>query len=224
MDTSLIQSIVNNTVIPILNFSYNTIYPNYAVGIILLTILVKVALFPLSRKLFQSLKKMQVAQPKLKKIREQYKDNTQKMEEEIIKLYRDNSINPMGGCLPFLIQLPILFALFYTMSSSVFKEMITQPGVFPGLSQFWLPNLAEPDHFYILPIVIGLSIFLGQKLAPASMDKTQQKVAHIMPAILVVICFKMPAGVLLYWAVSQIISTVQQILIMKPVKFNGQKN
>ncbi|MBT5856015.1 membrane protein insertase YidC [bacterium] len=202
--------------IPFLTYSYNSIYPNYAIAIILLTIVIKAALYPLTKKQFDSMKKMQVLQPQFKELKVKYKKDPQRIQQETIKLYKENNVNPLGGCLPLIIQLPFLFALFYTMSSDAFNALITAPGVFPGLTTFWLPNLADPDHSYILPVLIGVSTFLSQKFS--TVDAQQQKIMMFMPAIMVVICVKMPAGVLLYWAVSQIIGTAQQYFIMNPKK------
>ena len=136
----------------------------------------------------------------------------------MISLYKETGINPLGGCLPMLIQLPFLFALFYAMGSDKFNLLISQEGVFPGLSTFWLPNLSQSDHLFILPIVIGLSTYYSQKLTPMSSDSPQTKIMGFLPIFMVVICIKMPAGVLLYWASSQIISTIQQLSIVKTRK------
>ncbi len=210
--------------IPFLTFSYNSLYPNYAIAIILLTIVIKLALFPLTHKQFLSMKNMQKIQPKMKEIREKYKKDPQKLQQEMMSLYKTSGINPLSGCLPMLVQLPFLFALFYTMSSDKFKVLISQEGVFPGFTNFWLPNLSQPDHLFILPIVIGVATYLSQKATPMSGDKNQQKIMMFFPVIMVVICFKMPAGVLLYWAASQIISTMQQLIIMKPQKEGALSN
>ena len=129
-----------------------------------------------------------------------------------MKIYKEHKINPAGGCLPMLIQLPFLFALFYTMNGDSFSQLISQGNVFPGLTSFWLSNLSLPDNFYILPVIIGLATYYGQKMSTT--DPNQQKILMFMPFLMVIISFKMPAGVLLYWAISQIISSGQQILIM----------
>tara|TARA_A100001015_G_scaffold317581_1_gene434964 strand:+ start:697 stop:1362 length:666 start_codon:yes stop_codon:yes gene_type:complete len=213
-----IDFLIDNMMLPFLKFSYATIFPNYAVGIILLTIIIKLALYPLTQKQFQSMKAMQTLQPKMKELREKYKKNPQKLQQEMLKMYQETGINPLGGCLPMLVQLPFLFALFYTMNSDKFNVLISEEGVFPGLFSFWLPNLSQPDHLYILPIIIGLATYYSQKLMPVQENSPQTKIMAFLPAFMVVICFKMPAGVLLYWASSQIISAVQQVSIMKSNK------
>ena len=198
--------------IPFLSYAYHHIYPNFGIGIILLTIIVKIILYPLTKQQFESMKKMQSMMPTFKKLKEKHKNNPQQLQIETMKIYKENKINPLGGCLPMLIQLPFLFALFYTMNGKSFENLISQGDVFPGFTSFWLADLSQPDSLFILPIVIGVSTYLGQKMA--STDPNQQKILMFMPFLMVIISFKMPAGVLLYWAISQIISSAQQILIM----------
>jgi len=209
-----IDFLIENFMIPFLKFSYHNIYANYAIGIILLTIIIKVILYPLTHKQFTSMKQMQVLQPKFKALKEKHKKNPQKLQQEMVGLYKEHGVNPLSGCLPMVVQLPFLFALFYTMTSDSFKALLSESNVFPGLTSFWLPNLTQPDTLFILPAIIGVSTYLSQKHSPSA-DPNQQKIMQFMPILMVVICFKMPAGVLLYWASSQIISTFQQMHIMK---------
>ena len=171
-----IDFLIDNMMLPFLKFSYASIFPNYAIGIILLTILIKVLLYPLTQKQFHSMKAMQKLQPKMKELREKHKKDPQKLQQEMLSLYKETGINPLGGCLPMLVQLPFLFALFYTMSSDKFKVLISEEGVFPGLFSFWLPNLSEPDNLFILPIVIGIATYTSQKLTPMTTDSPQTKV------------------------------------------------
>ena len=206
-----ITFLMDSMMLPFLNFSYQNIYPNFGIGIILLTIAIKLVLYPLTKQQFDSMKKMQSLMPEMKKLKEKYKDDPQKLQLETMKMYKENKINPLGGCLPMLIQLPFLFALFYTMNSDSFATLISQNNVFPGFTSFWLPDLSQRDHLYILPIVIGVATYLGQKMA--TIDANQQKIMVFMPVIMVAVSFQMPAGVLLYWAVSQIISSVQQVMV-----------
>ena len=208
-----ITYLTDSVMIPFLQFSYQNIYPNFGLGIIILTIIVKLVLYPLTKQQFESMKKMQEMMPTFKKLREKHKDNPQQLQMETMKIYKEHKINPLGGCLPMFVQLPFLFALFYTMNGASFEALISQNNVFPGLTSFWLSNLSQPDSLFILPVIIGLSTYLGQKMS--TVDASQQKILMFMPVLMVVISFKMPAGVLLYWAISQIISSGQQILIMK---------
>ena len=115
--------------LPFLNFSYHNIYPNFGFGIIILTIIVKLLLYPLTKQQFESMKRMQEMMPTFKKIREKHKDNPQKLQQETMKIYKEHKINPLGGCLPMLIQLPFLFALFYTMNSENFATLISSGNI-----------------------------------------------------------------------------------------------
>ena len=172
--------------------------------------------FPLTNKQFKSLRQMGVLQPRFQKLKEKHKNDPKKLQEETMKLYKETGINPLGGCLPMLLQLPFLLAIFYATKGDKFISMLSGENVFPGLTNFWLPNLAEPDHLFILPILIGVLTYLGQKFMPTnSSSKQQQQIMLIMPFFLVAICLKMPAGVLIYWVVSQLFSTIQQVIIMK---------
>ena len=214
-----ITYLMDSIMIPFLNFSYHNIFPNFGVGIIILTIIIKLLLYPLTKQQFESMKKMQSMMPEMKKLKEKYKNDPQALQLETMKMYKENKINPLGGCLPMLIQLPFLFALFYTMNSDTFANLISQTNVFPGFTTFWIPDLSQRDNLYILPFVIGLATYLGQKMS--TIDPSQQKIMMFMPVIMVAVSFQMPAGVLLYWAVSQIISSAQQALAFSNSENNG---
>ena len=215
----MFDSIINSVMIPFLQFSYNTIMPNYGVAILLLTALTKVVFYPLTQKQFKSMRDMKVIQPKLKELQKKHKDDPKKLQQEMIGLYKKHQVNPLSGCLPMLVQLPIFFAIFYTINSATFKDLLVQPGINPGFLPFWITNLAIPDPWFLLPILVGLSTWWSQKLMMT--DPAQQKIMMIMPVVMTFICFKMPAGVLLYWASSQIISTVQQVLITQKLDQKG---
>ena len=163
-----IDFLIENIMIPFLKFSYQNIYGNYAIAIILLTIVIKLILYPLTHKQFTSMKKMQVLQPQFKALKEKFKKNPQKLQQEMISLYKEHGVNPLSGCLPMLVQLPFLFALFYTMTSDSFKSLLSDTTVFPGLTAIWLPNLTEPDSLFILPIIIGVATYLSQKHSPST--------------------------------------------------------
>jgi YidC/Oxa1 family membrane protein insertase len=211
-----ITYLVDNIMLPFLNFSYTNIFPNYGFAIILLTILIKLAFYPLTHKQFHAMKIMQKIQPKIKEVQAKHKKEPEKLQKEMLNIWKEHKVNPLSGCLPLLIQLPFLFALFYTMNSEAFRVLISQEGVNSGLFSFWLPNLGLPDTTYLLPIIIALTTYLSQKL---SMNKDsagpQATMMMVMPFVIFVICLKLPAGVLLYWAASQIISSAQQMIIMK---------
>jgi YidC/Oxa1 family membrane protein insertase len=209
-----IDYLITNLTIPFLQFAYDTVYPNYGVAIILLTLVVKAAFYPLSHKQFVSMKKTQILQPELKKIQEKFKGQPEKLRLEMMKLWKEHKVNPLGGCLPALIQMPFFIAIFYTVKSETFQAILDDPMVFEGLFPMWLSNLTQPDATMIMPILIGVLTHFGQQLM------TQGQVdpplfMKFMPFIMVGVCFSMPSGVLIYWAVSQAVSNIQQYFVMK---------
>lgn len=205
--------LAENTMLPFLSFSYAYIFPNFGVAIILLTILVKIIFWPLNTKQYKAMKMQKMIQPELKKLQEKYKGQPDKLNKEMMKLWKDNNANPFTGCLPMLVQIPFFFAIFYAMKSPKFNALIAQPNTDPGLFSFWLPNLAQPDHFFILPVIIGLTLYWSQKISIT--DPKQARMFMLLPFVMVFICLKMPAGLLLYWAVSQALSVAQQLYILK---------
>ncbi len=208
-----IDYLISNMMIPFLQFSYHTIYPNYGVAILVLTLVVKVAFFPLSQKQFESMRKTQAIQPELKRVQEKFKDQPEKQRQEMMKLWKEHKVNPFGGCLPALIQMPFFIAIFYTIKSAAFQAILDTQGIFPGLFHFWLVDLTKSDTTMILPISIGVLTYVGQRM----MTKGQEMpmFMKMMPVIMVAVCFTMPAGVLLYWVASQLISNIQQYFIFK---------
>lgn len=208
-----IDYLIHTLMIPFLTFSHDTIFPNYGVSIILLTLVIRAAFYPLTKKQFQSMKVTQKIQPEMKKIQEKFKGQPEKLQKEMMKLYRENNANPLGGCLPALVQLPFFIAVFYTIKSEAFTTLITQPGINPGFLSFWIPDLAQPDATYILPILVGLTSYLSQKMM--TIDPKQAAMFIFMPFFMFFICLKMPGGVLLYWATSQGLSVAQQYYFLK---------
>ncbi len=191
---------------------------NYGWAIILLTILIRGILWWPTQKSLTSMKKMQTAmnqmQPRLKTLKEIYKNNPQKLNEETMKLYREYQINPMGGCLPMLLQMPIFIALYATLSSAVELK---------GAKFIWIwQDLSVKDPMYILPIAMGVTMFIQQKMStpPAATEEAaaqQKMMLYLMPILLTVFSFMWPSGLLLYWVVSNILSIGQQIFINRKV-------
>ncbi|MEW6517202.1 MAG: membrane protein insertase YidC [candidate division FCPU426 bacterium] len=197
----------------LLKFFYS-ITKNYGFAIILLTILIRVILWWPTQKSYSSMKKMQTAmnkmQPRLKTLKEIYKNEPAKLNEETMKLYREYQINPMGGCLPMLLQMPVFFALYSTLVSSV--ELKGAPFIW-----FW-KDLSLKDPYYVLPLLMGISMFIQQKMStpPAATPEAaaqQKMMLYFMPAMLTFFAFVWPSGLLLYWVVSNILSIGQQLLI-----------
>ena len=213
---------IETLIIPFLEFSY-TIIPNVGIGIIALTLLLKAAFFTVSKKQFVSMKKMQELQPKLKKIQDKFK-GTPQLQTEMMNLYRKEKVNPLGGCLPMLIQMPFFFMLYFAMVSEPFKAFIGQETIYEGFFPLWIDNLSASDPIYLLPLLIGLSTYLTQKLSPTTPGASQtiqKQMTIIFPFIMTFICLKVPSGVLLFWATNQIATGLQQYIIQKDLNFSG---
>jgi len=180
---------------------------NYGVAIIILTIIVRIVLFPLTYKGMKSMKRMQQLSPRMKKLQAKYKNNKEKLNKEMMGLYRKNRVNPLGGCLPMLLQLPVFFALYSSLSSAV--ELRHAPFI------LWISDLSQPDGLGITPLLMGASMYFQQKLTPqtAMMDSTQAKVMQMLPFIFTIFTFTFPSGLTLYWVTSNILSIAQQQII-----------
>ena len=147
-------------------------FDNYGLAIIMLTILIKLCLYPLTVKQVKSMKGMQDLQPKMKKLQEKYKGNPQLMQQELGKLYQEAGVNPMAGCLPLLVQMPILMAMFYALRDTSYQG---------DPSFLWLPTLSEPDPYYILPVLSALTTFLTQKQTTSEMNQQMKIMMFVMP-------------------------------------------
>lgn len=188
-------------------------FPSYALAIIMISILIKIILYPLMQKQMKSTMNMQEVQPKLEYLQKKYKNNPEKMNEEVMKLYKEYDINPMAGCLPLLIQMPILIGLFAALRQYDFQPL-------EHAAFFWIPNLGEKDPFFILPVLVALTMFLQQKISMATTpsaaeNPTMKTMLYVMPAMMLFVCWSMPAGLCLYWAFFSILSIVQQFFMNK---------
>ncbi len=193
----------------LLTFFYS-VFKNYGVAIILLTVVVRIVLFPFTYKSMKSMKEMQKVQPLMMELREKYKNDKEKLNQEVMRLYQSHKINPLGGCLPLLLQLPVFIALYKALYVAI--ELRHSPFI------FWIKDLSEMDPYYVTPIIMGASYFVQQKLTPTSMDPTQQKIMLLMPIIFTVIFLNLPAGLVLYFFVSNLLSIAQQLYMNKFVK------
>ncbi|WP_293729463.1 membrane protein insertase YidC [uncultured Actinobacillus sp.] len=187
---------------------------NWGLAIIGVTLVVKAILYPLTKAQYTSMAKMRMLQPKLQEMRERFGDDRQRMSQEMMKLYKEEKVNPLGGCLPLLIQMPIFIALYWTFMEAV--ELRHAP--FFG----WIQDLSAQDPYYILPLLMGGSMFLLQKMSPTPVaDPVQQKVMNFMPVIFTVFFLWFPAGLVLYWLVSNLITIIQQQLIYRGLEKKG---
>ncbi len=197
-----------NLIVRILLWMHDVLNIGYGWVLIIFGLLVRVLLWPLNQKAMRSSMAMQAIQPELKAVQERYKQDPQRMQQEVMKLYKEHGVNPLGGCLPMLIPMPVLFALFF-----VFRETIE----FRGVPFLWLPDLSRPDPLYIIPIVMGLSMFGVSKIGQMGVPPNPQAkmLLYVMPAFLTFIFLKLSAGLNLYYAVSNIASIPQQWMIAK---------
>lgn len=180
---------------------------NWGVSIILLTVLIKLVFFPLSAASYRSMAKMRLLAPKLEKIKQQYSDDREKLNHAMMDLYKTEKINPLGGCLPMLIQIPVFIALYWAILSSV--ELRHAP--FFG----WITDLSATDPYYVLPLIMGISMLVQSKLNPLPPDPLQAKLMQIMPIVFSVVFFFFPAGLVLYSVVNNILSIAQQWYITR---------
>lgn len=179
---------------------------NFGVSIIIVTILIKIMLLPLTLKQDKSMKEMKKIQPELEKIKEKYANDKQMLNIKTMELYKEHKVNPLGGCLPLLLQLPILFALFGVLRN----------GIIPKDSSFLWLKLSVPDPFYVLPVLNGAVSFFQQKLMGSADSNPQMKnMMYIFPIMMIMFSLKMPSGLQLYWLTSSILAVVQQYFIMK---------
>jgi len=179
---------------------------NYGVAIILLTILVRLLFYPLTLKSQRSMKAMQKLQPQINALKEKHKDNPSKMQQEQMALFKTHKVNPMGGCLPMLVQLPVFIALYAVLGNSI--ELFQAP--FFG----WIQDLSSKDPFYIYPVLMGVSMFIQQKLTPAvGMDPAQQKVMMFMPVLFSFMMVNLPSGLTMYIFVSTLLGIIQQVMM-----------
>lgn len=177
---------------------------NWGWAIIFLTVLIKLVFFPLSAASYKSMAKMKNLQPRLKTLKERYGDDKQKFQQEMMKIYKEEKINPLGGCLPILIQIPVFIALYWVLLESVELRQA---------EWFWLADLSVKDPYFILPILMGASMFIQQRLNPTPMDDIQQKVMMALPLVFTVFFLFFPAGLVLYWVVNNVLSIAQQWFI-----------
>lgn len=187
---------------------------NWGLSIIAVTVIIKSLLYPLTKKQYVSMAKMRMIQPKLLALRERYGDDRQKMSQAMMKLYKDEKVNPLGGCLPMLLQLPIFLALYWVLLESV--ELRHAP------LMLWIDDLSAKDPYFILPLLMGASMWFMQKLQPTpATDPMQQKILQYMPVIFTVFFLWFPSGLVLYWLVNNLITIAQMQWIYRGLEKNG---
>jgi YidC/Oxa1 family membrane protein insertase len=186
---------------------------NWGIAIILLTVAVKIVLYPLTLQSTKQMVAMQRLQPKIEALQKKHKDEPEKLQKEIMDLYRTEGVNPLGGCLPMLLQIPIFLALFFALNNPAFKVVLAAAG---SKAQFlWITSLSKPDPLYILVVLIGLSTYWTTMTMPGGVSKQQKGMLFFMPGFIAVISLSFPAGVQLYWVVQNLLTVAQQVYITR---------
>ena len=188
---------------------------NWGVAIILLTVIIKALFYPLSAASYRSMAKMRVVAPKMQKLKDQYGDDRQRMQQAMMELYKTEQINPLGGCMPIVIQIPVFIALYWVLLASV--ELRQAPFM------LWIDDLAAPDPWFILPILMAITMWVQTMLNPEPPDPVQAKVMKIMPIVFSVFFFFFPAGLVLYWLVNNVLSIAQQWWITRAMEREAAK-
>jgi YidC/Oxa1 family membrane protein insertase len=186
-----------------------TLLGNWGWTIVVLTILIKAAFYPLSAASYRSMAKMKLVAPRLQALKEKFGDDRQKLNTAMMEMYRTEKINPLGGCLPILIQIPVFISLYYVLGSSV--ELRGAPWI------WWIQDLAVQDPYFILPVVMMGTMFIQMRLNPTPPDPLQAKVMMFMPLVFGAMMFFFPSGLVLYWCVNNILSIAQQWYVMRQI-------
>ncbi|WP_457575193.1 membrane protein insertase YidC [Desulfomarina sp.] len=201
---------------------FYSVFGNYGIAIILVTILFKVLFWPITQKGMKSMKNMQKLQPKMAKIKEKYKDDPTRMNQEVMSLYKTYKVNPLGGCLPMVLQIPVFFALYKVLLQSI--ELRHAPFM------LWITDLSAPDRLYlgfdipylggfpVLTVLMGASMFLQQKMSPSTADPTQAKIMMFLPLIFTFMFIKFASGLVLYWFINNLLSILQQVIINRETR------
>jgi YidC/Oxa1 family membrane protein insertase len=183
---------------------------NWGFSIIITTLFIKLLFYQLSASSYKSMGKMRQLQPRINLLKESCGDDKTKFGKAVMDLYKQENVNPLGGCLPIIVQIPVFISLYYVLLESVelrHAEFI-----------FWIKDLSESDPFYVLPIIMGISMLIQQKLSPTPLDPIQAKMMLIMPLVFSFLCFQFPSGLVLYWVVNNVLSILQQLFIVKKYK------
>lgn len=185
----------------------HSVFGNWGVAIILLTLMVRILVLPLNVSTFKSTKKMQKLQPIMTSLRERYKDDPQALNREMMNVWKEHKVNPMGGCLPMLLQLPIFFALYQVLGQSI--ELYQAPFI------LWIKDLSLKDPYYVLPVLMGICMYIQQKITPTTMDPTQAKVMQILPVVFALMMVSLPSGLTLYIFINTLAGIILQQLFMR---------
>jgi len=206
-------TIIAEPIFWLLSFFYDFV-GNWGVAIIMVTFSIKALFFKLSEKGYKSMARMKVVQPRIVALKERYGDDKQQLNQAMMELYKTEKINPLGGCLPILVQIPVFISLYWTLLESV--ELRQAPFA------LWIDNISASDPYFILPVIYGITMFFQQRLNPAPVDPIQQKVMQMLPIMFTGMFAFFPAGLVLYWIVNNLLTIAQQTIITKRIE--AEKN
>lgn len=202
-----LSNIVQQVITVLYNMTATVGLPNYGLAIIIMTIIVKILLYPLTKKQIESTKAMMAMQPKMKAIQEKYKNDKQRLNMELANLYKQENVNPLAGCLPLLVQMPIMIGIFYGIRDFHY---------FGPANFLWIQSISNPDPMYILPVLSALTTFVQSKQTMPDTSSAQNKMMlYFMPLFIGYISFSFPAGLVLYWVVMNLMQIGQQALMNK---------
>jgi YidC/Oxa1 family membrane protein insertase len=187
----------------------NKVTGNYGIDIIIISILIKIIFLPLTQISFKSMKEMQRVQPEMNRLKEQYKNDKARLQQEIMLLYKRRKINPMSGCLPMLIQIPVFIALYNALQNGI--EMRHAPFF------LWIMDLSAKDPIYVTPIIMGATMFIQQKMTPTAGDPAQAKMFLLMPVMFTFLFLSFPSGLVLYWLINNVLSIAHQYYLNKKI-------
>ncbi len=196
-----------------LNF-FNRYLGNYGIAIILITIIIKILFWPLTHKSYKSMKDMQKLQPEMAKLKEKYKDKKEELNREVMALYKKYKVNPLGGCLPIVLQIPVFIALYRVLQDSIELRHA-------NFIACWINDLSAPDPTYVSPLLMGASMFYQQKMTPTTADPAQAKMMLFMPVVFTFMFLNFPSGLVIYWLINNVLSIVQQVYINKTSQDSG---
>ena len=192
----------------------NNLVGNWGWAIVIVTLIIKLVFYKLSETSYRSMANMRKLTPRLQSLKERYGDDRQKLNQAMMELYKKEKINPLGGCLPILVQIPVFIALYWVLLESV--ELRQAPFM------LWIQDMSSPDPYFILPLLMGASMLIQQKLNPAPLDPIQAKVMMVLPIVFTVFFAFFPSGLVLYWVVNNILSIAQQWVITRRIEAGGK--
>ncbi len=210
-------SFIAKPLLVVLEF-FHSYVGNWGVAILLLTLCIRLLFWPLAQKSYKSMEQMKLVQPMLQRIKEKYKGDKEAMNREMMQLYRTYKINPASGCLPLLVQIPVFIGLYQALLNAIQLRHASFITYLPFTDTLWLADLSSKDPYYITPLLMGLTMFIQQKMSPSTGDPTQQKVMMFLPAVFTVMFLGFPAGLTLYWLANNILSIGQQWWMLRKVK------